>query len=274
MPACPALGIPSYSDAMTVSAAFFDVDNTLMRGASMYHLARGMARHGFFTGKQIRNFARKQLKYLASGKEHAKDLKFVTDATMEFVAGRNVQEILAIGDEIIDDILLNKLWPGTLKMAQAHKAAGQEVWLVTASPHELAERLAQRVGLTGGLGTRAEARDGVYTGRLDGAPLHGEAKADAVRRLAAERNIDLASSVAYSDSSNDLPLLSVVGMAVPVNPDRILRRHARAQGWPIVEFRRSRFWVDSPSPANPTVAAGAGIAAGLAALALTRKRSK
>lgn len=257
-----------------MTAAFFDVDNTLMRGASMYHLARGMAKHGFFTGKQIRNFARKQLKYLASGKEHAKDLKFVTDATMEFVAGRNVTQIRAIGDEIIDDILLNKLWPGTLRMAQAHIAVGQEVWLVTASPNELADRLAQRVGLTGGIGTRAEEIDGIYTGRLDGAPLHGQAKADAVVKLAAERGIDLANSVAYSDSSNDLPLLSVVGMAVPVNPDRALRRHARKHNWPIVEFRRSRFWVDSPSPANPTMAAGAGIAAGLAALALTRKRDK
>lgn len=257
-----------------ITAAFFDVDNTLMRGASMYHLARGMAKHGFFTAKQIRNFARKQLKYLASGKEHAKDLKFVTDATMEFVAGRNVSQIRAIGDEIISEILLNKLWPGTLRMAQAHISVGQEVWLVTASPNELADRLAQRVGLTGGIGTRAEEIDGIYTGRLDGAPLHGQAKADAVVRLAAERGIDLANSVAYSDSSNDLPLLSVVGMAVPVNPDRALRRHARKHDWPIVEFRRSRFWVDSPSPANPTVAAGAGIAAGLAALALTRKRDK
>ena len=255
-------------------AAFFDVDNTLMRGASMYHLARGMAKHGFFTAKQIRNFARKQLKYLASGKEHAKDLKFVTDATMEFVAGRDVAQILAIGDEIIDEILLNKLWPGTLKMARAHESLGQEVWLVTASPNELADRLAKRVGLTGGLGTRAEAINGVYTGRLDGSPLHGQAKAEAVMALAKERGIDLQNSVAYSDSSNDLPLLSVVGMAVPVNPDRSLRRHARRNGWPIVEFRRSRFWVDSPSPANPTMAAGAGIAAGLAALALTRNREK
>ena len=256
------------------TAAFFDVDNTLMRGASMYHLARGMAKHGFFTGKQIRNFARKQLKYLASGKEHAKDLKFVTDATMEFVAGRNVSQIRAIGDEVIDEILLNKLWPGTLKMAQAHIAVGQEVWLVTASPNELADKLAKRVGLTGGLGTRAEEIDGVYTGRLDGPPLHGQAKADAVVALATARGIDLANSVAYSDSSNDLPLLSVVGSAVPVNPDRALRRHARRKQWPIVEFRRSRFWVEGPSPANPTVAAGAGIAAGLAALALTRKRDK
>lgn len=255
------------------SAAFFDVDNTLMRGASMYHLARGMARHGFFSAKQIRNFARKQLKYLASGKEHAKDLKFVTDATMEFVAGRKAVEISQIGDEIIDEILLNKLWPGTLKMAQAHISMGQEVWLVTASPNELADKLAKRVGLTGGIGTRAEVVDGIYTGRLDGSPLHGAAKADAVRALAAERGINLAQSVAYSDSSNDLPLLSVVGMAVPVNPDRSLRRRARKLGWPIVEFRRSRFWVDSPSPANPTMAAGVGIATGLAS-ALTKKRDK
>ena len=98
--------------------------------------------------------------------------EFVSDYVRKQLISLNQSELNEFIDEIIDEILLNKLWPGTLKMAQAHISMGQEVWLVTASPNELADKLAKRVGLTGGIGTRAEVVDGIYTGRLDGSPLH------------------------------------------------------------------------------------------------------
>jgi HAD superfamily hydrolase (TIGR01490 family) len=261
------------SDGVTPkAAAFFDVDNTLIRGASLYHVARGLARRDLITGRQIVHYAWKQLKYLTSGKEHVKDLKFVTDATMEFVAGRDAALVLDVCRDVVDDILMHKLWPSTLRLAEAHLRAGQEVWLVTAAPNELAILLAERIGLTGGMGTRAEIVDGVYTGHIEGAPLHGQAKADAVKQIASERGIDLDASTAYSDSSNDLPMLNVVGYAVPVNPDAALRRIARRNGWMFVECRRSRFWRDNSVPSNPNAAVGAGIAAGLAASALDKTR--
>ena len=256
------------------AAAFFDVDNTLIRGASLYQLARGFAARGLISGRQIAQYAWKQWKYLTSGKEHLKDLKFVTDATMEFAAGREVALMREVCSSVVDEMLLDKLWPSTMRIAKAHLQAGQEVWLVTAAPQELAEMLAERLGLTGGMGTRAEVVDGRYTGHIDGAPLHGGAKAEAVRRIAAERGLDLSVSTAYSDSANDLPMLSLVGAGVAVNPDAALRRIARKRGWIIVESRRSRFWHDNSLPANPTVAAGAGFAAGLAAAALEDIRDK
>lgn len=254
------------------AAAFFDVDNTLIRGASLYHVARGLARRNLITGRQIMHYAWKQWKYLTSGKEHIKDLKFVTDATMEFVAGRDAALVNDVCREVVDDILINKLWPSTLKIAEAHLQMGQEVFLVTAAPNELAIMLAERIGLTGGMGTRAEVVDGRYTGHIEGSPLHGQSKAEAVRRIAEERGIDLSTSTAYSDSSNDLPMLNVVGNAVAVNPDAALRRLARRNGWLIIECRRSRFWHDNTVPSNPNAAVGAGIAAGLAAAALDKTR--
>ena len=254
------------------SAAFFDVDNTLIRGASLYHVARGLARRDLISGRQIVHYAWKQWKYLTSGKEHVKDLKFVTEATMEFVAGRDAAVVLEVCREVVDDILMHKLWPSTLKLAESHLRAGQEVWLVTAAPNELAIILAERIGLTGGMGTRAEIVDGRYTGHIEDAPLHGRAKAEAVQRIAAARGLDLSTSTAYSDSSNDLPMLNVVGNAVPVNPDAALRRIARRKGWLMVECRRSRFWRDNSVPANPNAAVGAGIAAGLAQAAIDKTR--
>jgi phosphoserine phosphatase len=164
------------------------------------------------------------------------------------------------------------MWPGTLGLAQAHLERGQQVWLVTAAPVELAQIMAQRLGLTGALGTVSEIRDGRYTGKLVGAPLHGPAKAEAVKALAARRGLDLGRCAAYSDSYNDLPMLTVVGHPNAVNPDHALRVHAREMGWNIYDYRRRRMAVRVGIPAGVATAAalGTGIAVGVAA---ARRRS-
>ena len=92
-----------------------------------------------------------------------------------------------------------------------HLDAGQQVWLVTATPYELAATIARRLGLTGALGTVAESVDGVFTGRLVGDILHGAGKAHAVRSLAIREGLNLRRCTAYSDSFNDVPMLSLVG---------------------------------------------------------------
>jgi phosphoserine phosphatase len=134
---------------------------------------------------------------------------------------------------------------------------------------ELANRLARRLGLTGALGTVAETSDGIYTGRLVGGLLHGEAKAAAVRALAEREGLDLARSSAYSDSSNDLPMLELVGHPSVVNPDGDLLKQARSRNWPVYEFRSGRRATMIALPA----AAGAVAGATAAALALKRRRA-
>jgi phosphoserine phosphatase len=121
-----------------------------------------------------------------------------------------------------------------------HLDAGQQVWLVTATPCELAETIARRLGLTGALGTVVEAVDGVFTGRLVGEILHGAGKAHAVRSLAIREGLNLKRCTAYSDSLNDAPMLSLVGTAVAINPDAALRVLARERGWEIRDFRTAR----------------------------------
>ena len=121
-----------------------------------------------------------------------------------------------------------------------HLDAGQQVWLVTATPYELAATIARRLGLTGALGTVAESVDGVFTGRLVGDILHGLGKAHAVRSLAIREGLNLRRCTAYSDSFNDVPMLSLVGTAVAINPDAALRDLARERGWEIRDFRTAR----------------------------------
>ena len=119
-------------------------------------------------------------------------------------------------------------------------ASGHQVWLVTATPIEIGELIARRLGATGALGTVAEHEDGFYTGRLVGDMLHGRAKAAAVTALAEREGVDLDRSYAYGDSTNDVPILSTVGNPCAINPDKRLRRHAAAVGWPVREFRNRR----------------------------------
>lgn len=252
-------------------AAFFDVDNTIMRGASIYHLGVGLARLKYFTMSDIRRFALKQMKFVMSGSENLEDIASAIAAALSFVEGRDVAELGRLGDQIFDDVLSDKLIPETLELARAHLDAGDQVWLVTATPNELAQVLARRLGLTGALGTVSEIVDGKYTGQLVGVPLHGPAKAEAVRALAAREGLDLDQCWAYSDSANDIPMLSAVGHPVAVNPDKKLRAHARHSAWEIKDFRRRAHIQPYVAPA---LVASAVLIGGIAAGTAARRRGR
>ncbi|WP_460867869.1 HAD family hydrolase [Rhodococcus aerolatus] len=254
-------GVPPVPPDLT-AAAFFDVDNTMMMGASIFHFARGLAARKFFTATDMAGFALSQLRFRVVGKESTADVTTRREQALSFVAGRSTAEIAALGEEIYDELMADKIWPGTRALAQMHLDAGQQVWLVTATPVELAQIIARRLGLTGALGTVAESQDGVFTGRLVGDILHGRAKAQAVRALAAREGLDLKRCTAYSDSYNDVPMLSTVGTAVAVNPDQDLRELARTRGWEVRDFRTGRRAAKIGAPA--LLGAGAvAVAAGV-----------
>jgi HAD superfamily hydrolase (TIGR01490 family) len=222
------------------AAAFFDVDNTMMMGASIFHFARGLAARKYFSSSDLAGFVWQQMKFRVGGREDPESVKASREQALSFVAGRSVAELVSLGEEIYDELMADRIWAGTRALAQMHLDAGQRVWLVTATPVELALIIARRLGLTGALGTVAESVDGHYTGRLVGEVLHGPAKAHAVRALAVTEGLNLRRCTAYSDSVNDVPMLSAVGTAVAVNPDRDLRDIARARGWEIRDFRTGR----------------------------------
>jgi HAD superfamily hydrolase (TIGR01490 family) len=222
------------------AAAFFDVDNTIIQGASIFHLARGLHRREFFTTREILGAAWKQAYFRVIGIEDPEHVAEARSSALAFIEGHTVEELEAIGEEIFDETMAERIWPGTRALAQMHLDQGQRVWLVTAAPVEIARTIARRLGLTGALGTVAEHVDGVYTGRLVGEMLHGPAKAVAVRELAVLEGLDLSRCSAYSDSHNDLPMLSLVGDPCVINPDSRLREHAREQGWRIRDYRTGR----------------------------------
>jgi HAD superfamily hydrolase (TIGR01490 family) len=210
-----------------------------MRGASLFHVARKMYQRRAFTLRFAAGLAWKQIRFIMRG-ETLTDVNSVRDAALAFAIGIAHADILALGEEVYDEMIASKIWPGARALAEQHLSAGRKVWLVTGTPVEVASVISKRLGLTGALGTVGEVADGLYTGRLVGDFLHGAAKAAAVTELAAVENFDLERSWAYSDSYNDIPLLSVVGHPVAINPDAKLRRHARSNNWPVYDFRSGR----------------------------------
>jgi HAD superfamily hydrolase (TIGR01490 family) len=252
------------------AGAFFDVDNTVVQGASIFHLARGLYARDFFTAGDIARFAWQQAKFRLLGAEDLEHMAEAQDTALAFIKGRRVEELSRIGEEVFDEVIADKIWPGTRALAQMHLDAGQRVWLVTATPVEVATVIARRLGLTGALGTVAESVDGVYTGRLVGQPLHGEAKAQAVRALAQREGLELERCSAYSDSANDIPMLSLVGHPCAINPDGTLATYARANGWRIRDYRTGRKAARVGVPAAAGVGAATGAA--LAVVAARRRR--
>jgi len=252
------------------AAAFFDLDNTVMQGASIFHFGRGLHTRKVFETRDLLKFAWQQAWFRLAGSEDPEHMQEARDSALSIVKGHRVAELQSIGEEIYDEYMAERIWPGTRALAEAHLAAGQKVWLVTAAPVEIANVIARRLGLTGALGTVAESVDGVYTGKLVGEPLHGPAKAEAVKALAAAEGLDLSRCAAYSDSHNDIPMLSLVGHPYAINPDSKLRKHARELDWRLRDYRTARRAAKVGIPA----AAGVGAVAGgtAAAIALHRRR--
>ena len=241
----------------TEAAAFFDVDNTLIQGSSLILLAQGLFKKRFITLSELAPALRKQIRYRVSGSENADDIAEGREQALAIVKGKSVEELKQACREIVDNRMLEKSYADTIELASMHLAAGQQVWLVSATPVQIGQALAETLGFTGALGTVAEEEDGKFTGRLVGDILHGPGKKHAVAALAALQQLDLSKCTAYSDSVNDLPMLNMVGSPVAVNPDRALRKHAKAQGWAVRDYRSLRRVVRAG--VVPAVLAAAGL---------------
>jgi HAD superfamily hydrolase (TIGR01490 family) len=261
---------PSKPPVDLTAAAFFDVDNTLVQGSSMVHFGRGLAARNYFTYRDVLGFIYAQAKFQLTGRESSGDVAAGRRKALAFIEGRPTAELVALGEEIYNENIADKVWPGTRELAQMHLDAGQQVWLVTATPYELAETIARKLGLTGALGTVAESVDGVFTGRLVGEILHGAGKAHAVRSLAIREGLNLRRCTAYSDGFNDVPMLSLVGTAVAINPDAALRVLARERGWEIRDFRTA--WRAARIGVPSALALGA--AGGALAAAVSRRHER
>ncbi len=232
------MAVPKAEDKKPkIEAAFFDDDNTLVRGSTSILFGKVAFTGGTIKRRDIWRFMWEQMMFIRRGEKNSKMSDFA-DRALSLTKGHPVAELLQLIDVVYQQEIKPRLWTDTVDAVKHHLAEGREVWLITAAPVELAQAIAKDLGATGALGTIVGHDGDVLTGELVGKPLHGKAKRKAAKNLAKERNISLKRSWAYSDSVNDLPLLTLVGNSVAVNPDSQLERHADTAGWEIMKFKK------------------------------------
>jgi HAD superfamily hydrolase (TIGR01490 family) len=246
------------------AAAFFDLDNTLIAGSSAFHFARAARRAGLITRRRLAADAWANVVFRLRGSTD-EGTEALRNRISKSIEGVRQRDLMRLSPQVLAGIL-PRVFPQTLEIAFEHQDADRRVYIVTAAGHEVAEMLAHVLTLDGGIGSRSEVLEGVYTGRPAGPFTYRLGKAEAIRELAAREGIDLADSYAYSDSESDLPMLEAVGHPVAVNPDRHLARVAKERGWPVLRFEklRTRLRVGG--------AAAIAAAAGGAATAVVRRR--
>jgi HAD superfamily hydrolase (TIGR01490 family) len=211
-------------------AAFFDLDKTLMQGSSAFQFARAVRAAGLISRRQLVGDAVANLKFRLRGASDEETAK-LRDRIAGSVKDIRVRDFDRLGLPLLLRVL-PRVYPEMLELAYGHQDAGRDVYIITAAAEELANVLARVLAFDGGIGSHfSDQVDGVYTGHSDGPFVYGEVKATEIRRLAREHGYDLGASYAYSDSASDVPMLSIVGHAVVVNPDRALAEMAKTRGW-------------------------------------------
>jgi HAD superfamily hydrolase (TIGR01490 family) len=235
----------SVESSSGTTAAFFDLDKTIISRSSALALAPAFYRHGLISRTQVCRGALAQLSFRLSGAGPNR-MERIREQVCALCTGWPTVQV----QQIVTSALSHAIGPHVYREARSllagHRQDGHDVIIVSTSGQEIAGPIGAMLGATEVVATRLAVADGRYTGGVE-FYAYGQAKADHVSQLAAQRGYRLADCFAYSDSVTDLPLLEVVGRPHVVNPDRSLRKIARARGWPELAFRQT-------GPAGPSAA--------------------
>ncbi|MBX6724248.1 MAG: HAD family hydrolase [Dactylosporangium sp.] len=244
---------------MVRSAAFFDLDKTIIAKSSALAFGRPFYKDGLISRREMVKAAYAQLVYRIGGADE-QQMARIRDHLANLCRGWRVDQVQQIVNETLHELISPYIYAEAAALIEEHRTAGRDVVVVSSSGEEMVRPIAEQLGITDVIATRMVVKDGRYTGEV-AYYAAGPTKAEAARKLAADRGYDLSECYAYSDSVSDIPLLEAVGHATVVNPDRALRRIAAERGWPVLEFRHpiplSRRLRERP--AVPVAAAAIGL---------------
>ena len=246
---------PAPSPATAPTAAFFDLDKTIIAKSSTLAFSKPFQAGGLISRAAVLRSAYAQFVYLVGGADHDQ-MEKMREFLSQMVTGWPVDSVREIVAETLHNIVDPLVYDEAVSLIEEHHRAGRDVVIVSTSGSEVVEPIGAMLGADRVVATRLEIVEGRYTGEIS-YYAYGEEKARAVEALAAERGYDLARCFSYSDSVTDVPMLSTVGNPHAVNPDRELRRIATERGWPVLHFTQQvdlRTRVPMPG-ARPTLAA-------------------
>ena len=237
--------------------AFCDFDGTLIDGYSLSAFARHHLRSGDIAPADLGRLLLTGLQ----GVTTEDDFERFTVLSMRAWAGRSEDELAELGERLFVQAISGSLYPEGWRLIEAHRRAGHTVVLASSATRFQVAPAARAMGVEHILVSPVEVVNGICTGRPGGPLLWRAGKAAAVQAFAAEHDIDLAQSYAYSNGDEDVPFLRTAGRARAINPGRALEEAARHYGWPVSVFRSRRSGV--PDIAR-TAAGLAGMLGGFA----------
>ena len=216
----------------------FDLDNTLIAGDSDYGWAQFLIELGVLDAA---DYERRNAQFFADYKEGRLDIRAFLDFQLRPLAAHELQQLLAWRDRFVDEKVRAMLLPRAQSLVAERLAAGDLVAVVTATNSFITRPIASLYGVANLVATEPELLDGRFTGRTAGVPCFQAGKLTRVQAWLAGQGRSLeafSESWFYSDSHNDLPLLSAVTNPVAVDPDPVLAGHAADRGWPILSWRQ------------------------------------
>jgi HAD superfamily hydrolase (TIGR01490 family) len=225
-----------------VSLAIFDLDNTLLAGDSDYLWGQFLVDQGIVDRDDYEQAnARFYEQYRAGNLDIAQFLQFA----LRPLADNEPEALYGWRERFIEEKIKPILLPAAHVLVEKHRNAGDILIVITATNRFVTEPIARFFGIEHLIATTPEFKDGRYTGRFVGTPCFQQGKVTRLQTWLSENDHSLQGSWFYSDSHNDLPLLSRVDNPVAVDPDEILAEIASERGWPIISLRGS-------SPDQPT----------------------
>ncbi len=218
----------------------FDLDNTLIAGDSDYGWAQFLIEAGALDAD---TYERSNAVFFADYKDGTLDIHAFLDFQLRPLAEHDTSELLRWRERFVAEKIIPMLLPDAKAVVDQRLEAGDLVAIVTATNSFITRPIAALHGISELVATEPEMIDGRFTGRTTGEPSFRDGKLVRVNGWLAAmgRSLDdFSESWFFSDSHNDLPLLSAVTHPVAVDPDPILKEHAGARGWPTVTWRQRR----------------------------------
>jgi HAD superfamily hydrolase (TIGR01490 family) len=217
-----------------MALAIFDLDNTLISGDSDHAWGEFACEQGLVESE---GFAQRNDDFYADYLRGELDIDAYLRHALSPLIGQSAETIAAWHRQFMRE----KIEPLLLSAAEAlldkHRRKGDVLLVITATNRFITEPIVQRLGVTELLACEGEIVEGKYTGEPSGVPSYGLGKVTRLNHWLEKTGLSLADSWFYSDSHNDLPLLSIVDHPIAVDPDDTLRAHALAHGWRIISLR-------------------------------------
>jgi HAD superfamily hydrolase (TIGR01490 family) len=212
----------------------FDVDYTLVKKPSSYYFLKEGLREKLVRFSQLKRLPFEYARYKLGFANH----DFIEDA-VKHLAGLDEKRLDALAEHCFDRFMKPDMYTGALELIRGLKKIGCRIILATSSFKTIIRPLQIFLDAEESIASGLEFIDGKTSGRLTGKAVFGKNKLEAVRAWLNVQNIAPVNVWFYSDSYTDIPLLEYCGSPVAVNPDRILRKKARKQGWNIMRFRHT-----------------------------------